>query len=75
MGEKKNSIDFILAATMDPVMGTAFLRAKNVDSLKALYTQAGFEIPDDEECQKLLDAKNNLVDNLDIKSPIDNVKY
>ena len=75
MGEKKNSIDFILAASMDPVLGTEFLRTETVDSLKALYDKAGFTIPDDAECQKLLDAKKNLVDNIGLKSPIDGVKY
>jgi hypothetical protein len=75
MGKKKNSIDFILAASMDPVLGTEFLRAKNIDSLKVLYQKADFTVPDDAELQKLIDAKNNLVDNLDLKSPIDGVKY
>lgn len=75
MGKKRNSIDFILEASMDPVLGTEFLRAKSVKSLKVLFDKTGIPIPNDEECRKLLDAKKNLVDSLDIKSPIDGVKY
>jgi len=75
MGETKNSIDFILEASMDPVLGTEFLKADTLDSLKALYNRAGIPVPDDAECQKILDAKKNLVDNIDLKSPIDGVKY
>jgi hypothetical protein len=75
MAKAKNSIDFILEASMDPVLGNEFLNTDTVDSLKALYNKAGIPVPDDAECQKILDAKKNLADNIGLKSPIDGVKY
>ena len=42
MGKKRNSIDFILEASMDPVLGTEFLRAKSVKSLKVLFDNVAY---------------------------------
>ena len=77
----KNFYDFILKASMNPVLGIEFLLAtNNIEELKALFQETGItDLPDDQDCQKLLDAKKNLLANIDnitkMTATADRTKY
>ena len=63
----KNICDFLLEVSMNPVLGIEFLEnTETIEQLKSLCEQVGIEnIPGDGDCLKILNAKKNLVDNID----------
>ena len=76
-----NFYDFMVKASMNPVLGTEFLLAtKDIKELKELFKEVGVtDCPPDADCQKILDAKRNLIDNIEninrMTATFDRTKY
>jgi hypothetical protein len=71
----KGFIDFVLEASMDPVLGRAFLKAETEEQLQALFKETKFLVPERKECANILNARNNLADILKMEPPDDSAKY